>query len=132
MTIVNANAFKKAGHTHDHNGKQNIFLSPLAGKMPNKALVMSGTIAEQLGIEVGKNYLLAISEGKPDPKFGRQFSTINMGEISGIDVLTHMDKLGEAVVVDVTKEQPVTAPVAPVAAVADAAPVATAVAELPE
>lgn len=116
IAIVNANAFRKDGRGYDRNGKQNVFLTCIAGKMPNKCMVMSGTVAEQNGIEIGKTYMVAFNEGKTDPQYGRQFSTTKLGEVSVIDTLTAVDRLGEAVIVDVTAA----------AAPAAAAPVATA------
>ena len=115
IAIVNANAFRKDGRGYDRNGKQNIFLTCIAGKMPNKCMVMSGTVAEQNGIEIGKTYMVAFNEGKTDPQYGRQFSTTKLGEVSVIDTLTAVDRLGEAVIVDVTAAGPVVAPAAPVA-----------------
>lgn len=115
IAIVNANAFRKDGRGYDRNGKQNIFLTCIAGKMPNKCMVMSGTVAEQNGIEIGKTYMVAFNEGKTDPQYGRQFSTTKLGEVSVIDTLTAVDRLGEAVIVDVTAAGPAAAPAAPVA-----------------
>jgi hypothetical protein len=115
IAIVNANAFRKDGRGYDRNGKQNIFLTCIAGKMPNKCMVMSGTVAEQNGIEIGKTYMVAFNEGKTDPQYGRQFSTTKLGEVSVIDTLTAVDRLGEAVVVDVTAAAPAAPAAAPVA-----------------
>ena len=116
IVAVNATAFMKKDRTHDNNGNQNLFLNPIAGKIPNKTLVISGTIANQLGIELGKSYLLGINEGKPSDIFGRQFSVTNLGGLSPLDMLKVVNELGNAVVIDVTTAAgPAAAPAAPVA-----------------
>jgi hypothetical protein len=56
----------------DKNGKQPVILNVCAGKCPNRT-ILSGTIAENLGIEVGKTYVLGVRETAPDATYGRRF-----------------------------------------------------------
>lgn len=92
---------KEGSHT-DKNGKQNIFLKPLAGKMPNKAMVLAGSVAEQAGILPGKVYLCMVTERNPDAQYGRQFSVTNLGEVAPKDILGQSKEIGAVTIIDVT------------------------------
>ena len=53
LVLVKTNLFKKEGMEADKNGMNNVFLEPIAGKMPNQAMVVAGTVAESNGLVAG-------------------------------------------------------------------------------
>lgn len=83
----------------DRNGKQPVILSIIAGKSPNRN-VLSGTVAENAGFEVGKTYLASVREVEPN-EYGRQFVWEKLGEPSTLEIIEVSDKLGEPQVFDV-------------------------------
>jgi hypothetical protein len=86
----------------DKNGVSNVYLRPIAGKMPNRAMVLSGTIAESEGLTPGIMALVQVTEREPNPEYGRQFGVSMLdGQISGKDIFLFTKELGKAVVVDV-------------------------------
>lgn len=87
----------------DKNGMMPIILNVVAGKAPN-ARVLSGTVAERAGFTVGKSYLTSSTEGAPDPDYGRRFTFDAVKEVDAMEILSAADKLGEAVLVNVTEE----------------------------
>lgn len=93
----------------DKNGKQSILLNVQAGKSVNRTVV-SGTVAEQKGFEIGKFYYVEIRE-KEANDFGRQFNINKLAEISFMDALKAKAELGEAEILNidakVEKEQEV-------------------------
>lgn len=90
----------KEGNHFDKNGKQNVFLQPVAGKIPDTAMVLSGTVAEAAGIEIGKTLLIMVNEKKPDPVYGRQFSHVKLHELDGSNILSSRKELGSPTVVN--------------------------------
>lgn len=85
----------------DRHGVQNVWLTPLCGKIPNQAMVVAGTVAAQEGnkLESGKNYLISVTERDPDPVYGRQFNITVVTEVAGTEVFGYVKELGKAVVV---------------------------------
>lgn len=100
IIIASVNKFNQG--TTDKNGKEPVMLNVLAGKCPNRN-VISGTIAESLGIEVGKTYMFQVREGKTDSQYGRQFVYNKLGEMDLLSILDAQGKLGAAQVFDVTE-----------------------------
>jgi len=84
----------------DRNGKDPIILSVISGKAPNRT-VLSGTVAERAGLEVGKTYLIQVRETEAN-EYGRQFRFEKIGEPSMLDVLDMEDRLGEPTIIDVS------------------------------
>ncbi len=70
--------------TSDKNGKYPVMLNCIAGTMPNRN-VLSGTVAENLGIEVGKSYLMQVRETGFDKLFGRDFTFVKIRELESAD-----------------------------------------------
>lgn len=85
----------------DRHGVQNVWLTPLCGKIPNQVMVVAGTVAAQEGnkLESGKNYLISITERDSDPVYGRQFNITVVTEVAGTEVFGYVEELGKAVVV---------------------------------
>ncbi len=90
----------------DKNGLFPIFLSLVAGTMPNR-MVLSGTVAEREQLVVGTTCLVHFVERATDSEYGRQFSVSKLGEVSGImEVLEVSNKLGDANLVNVDLPTP--------------------------
>jgi len=84
----------------DKNGRASVLLNVLAGKAPNRNII-SGTIADREGFELGKSYLVSYNESETDEQYGRQFNFTKVGEASIMDVLAAKGQLGDAVIVNV-------------------------------
>lgn len=104
--IVNVNAY--TGSTTkpaqaDRNGKMPVIMTPFKGSVPNRAMVITGTVAERAGIETGNSYLVQFREIESN-EYGRQFRHTNLGKIDAIDLATRdFSALGEANIIDVSK-----------------------------
>ena len=85
----------------DKNGMAPVLLYVVAGKCPNKNII-SGTVAEREGFELGKSYLVQVVEKDEDAVHGRQFSFTKIGELSTIDMIGIDAKLGAPQLVNVT------------------------------
>lgn len=101
MIIASANQFNQG--TIDKNGKTPVILNIVAGKCPNRN-VLSGTIAETAGLEVGKTYLLSIREGEPDAQYGRRFVYSKLKELTAMEIVQSASIVGPANVFDVAAE----------------------------
>jgi hypothetical protein len=102
MCLVNAVAFN-SGKT-DKNGETPVLLNVLAGKAPNRT-VISGTIAKRNGYELGKMYIVQITEGKEDPQYGRQFNINKISECSVTEMFSAIKGFGAAEIFTVGQEQ---------------------------
>jgi len=78
----------------DKNGKNPVILNVIAGKFPNRN-VLAGTIAENLGIEVGKSYLFSVREVESN-EHGRQFIYSKLKELSAMEIVDTFKNLGQA------------------------------------
>ena len=83
----------------DKNGKQPVILNIVAGKSPNRN-VLSGTVAERAGFEVGKTYLASVREVEAN-EYGRQFVWNKLSEATVIDIIRGQKELGAAQIFDV-------------------------------
>lgn len=80
--------------TPDKNGNMAVMLQLIAGKMPNRN-VLSGTVAERLGIEIGKSYLMQVRERGIDDTFGSDYTFIKVKELeTGEDLIKSIKLLG--------------------------------------
>lgn len=95
--------FAKAGSEADKNGIQNVYLKCIAGKVPNKALVVAGTVAQRAGMAVGQTLLIMVDEREPDAVYGRQFNHTVLGEVKPQEILGLRKDLGEPTIVDVNE-----------------------------
>jgi hypothetical protein len=106
LVLVKVSAFRpKNGKHADKNGMQNTYLSPIAGKIPNKAMVQAGTVAVDNGLTIGETALLSVTEGKVSEQYGRQFNVTYLGKPTLMEILTLRRELGNGFVVDVTDSE---------------------------
>lgn len=80
--------------TPDTNNKLPIQFSPVAGVAPNRALVLSGTVAESLGFEAGNTYFVQATF-KENNEYGDNYTILNRGKLSTIEALDVEDRLGQ-------------------------------------
>lgn len=90
--------------TADKNGLMPVMLQCMAGKMPNRN-VLSGTVAERGGFEMGKTYLVQVREQGKDKFFGSAFTFIKMSELKGIEIVDAIKKIGEPNILSVEKPE---------------------------
>lgn len=87
--------------TPDKNGKMPVIITNVGGKCPNRN-VISGSIAENLGVEIGKTYLMQVRETKTDEKYGRQFAYTALKELEAMEIVNATIGLGKAEMIDVS------------------------------
>lgn len=102
IIVVAVSPFNKAGSEADKNGLMNVYLTPIAGKIPNQAMVVSGTVAQKAGLVVGTTLMVMISERASDPVYGRQFNHTVLGPVTPGEILGLRKELGAAIVLDTT------------------------------
>ena len=91
--------------TPDSNGKLPIMLLAVSGTIPNRN-VLSGTVAINLGFEVGKSYLVDCKLRGVDDEFGPTYNWTNLLEMkSAMDILDMDERLGEGNITQVTKPE---------------------------
>lgn len=95
MIVASVNAFTKEGKAFDKNGNQNVILNIVAGRCPNRN-VISGTVAQNIGIEIGKTYLFSVTEGQEDPQYGRQFVYNKLKELTAMEIVTAAKEMDKA------------------------------------
>ena len=102
VALCSVSEYKKEGKEKDVNGKQNLFLSPLNGEIPNKCMVIAGTIAENLNISSGNTYLFKFTEkSEKDEIYGRQFSTSVIAKPSCMDIIeASIGKTGKVIKIE--------------------------------
>lgn len=94
IVVCTVDFFKGKGNvqTFDTNQKPNVILVPLAGKIPNQAQVISGSVAMNSGILntdgtiASKLRMVHVTERKSDPVYGRQFSVADLGAVEARDL----------------------------------------------
>jgi hypothetical protein len=97
IVLVSVNEFSQGAL--DKNGKIPVILNVVAGKAPNRN-VISGTVAERAGFEVGKSYLASVRETEAN-EYGRQFVWNKLSEASVIDIIKGQKELGAAQIMNV-------------------------------
>lgn len=113
MAVVNVQQFRTSeGLSTDKNGKQDVILLPIAGKIPNRQ-VLAGTIAESNGFVVGKTYLVNITKLEPTDKaaesrnlaeYPHQFNWTVLKELDAFEILQASKELGSPEVYNVDKK----------------------------
>lgn len=91
--------------TPDKNNKMPLFLKVLNGKYPNRN-ILSGTVAEREGFQVGKAYLASWVETEPDAEYGRQFQWTMVKELTMVETI-QSEMIGKA---EIFKVEEVIAP----------------------
>lgn len=107
IAIIKVSEFRGANARADKNGLAPMFLSPLAGKIPNRAMILSGTMAQRDGIFENDTIMVQFTETEADAKYGRQFTVTNLGIVTRLEYITLKKELGAPEVIDVTKAEPV-------------------------
>lgn len=86
----------------DKKGLMPVVLVPTSGQCPSKR-ILAGTIAKNMGIEVGSLYVFTCMETEPDKEYGRQFQ-FDAPMKAGIEELVNGDKwFGPASIIDVSE-----------------------------
>lgn len=99
IILASVNAFNQG--VPDKNGRMPVILNIIAGKSPNR-LVLSGTLADSIGLSIGKSYIMQVREVEPDPKYGRQFNHQVLSEVSSaLDLVKTAKEIGAAQVINV-------------------------------
>lgn len=102
MIVVSATPFSGTS-SPDKNGKFPVMLQCIAGKMPNRN-VLSGTVAERAGIEIGRTYLMQVRETGFDKVFGPDFTFVKVKELTtGKDIIDACKELSKPEVLTVQR-----------------------------
>ena len=104
MFVATVSLFLKEGKETDKNGNPNLFLTLVAGKMPNKAIVLNGTQALRQEIYPGDTVLFNCVEGDVHADFGRQFNVTKLATLSAFEIMDAPTKLGNPQIIDVSVE----------------------------
>lgn len=90
--------------TQDKNGLLPVMLQCIAGKMPNRN-VLSGTLAERAGFEIGKTYLAQVREQGIDITFGPAFTFTKVSELKGVEIVDAIRKIGNPEILNVERPE---------------------------
>jgi len=105
QSIVSVNAYTGSLEnpaTADKNGKMPVILNIVAGKAPNR-IVLAGTVAENIGFEVGHSYLASCRETEADEEYGRRFQWSKLSpSLAALDLIKASKELGAAVILHST------------------------------
>jgi len=104
VAVANTKTFNKGGAeaSVDKNGNYPIQLTVLAGRCPNRAIVMSGSVAIGLGIEAGNTYVLQVGF-RDTNEFGDNWNHTVLGKLTPIDLAalpTFVKSFGQPKLVD--------------------------------
>jgi len=97
IVLVSVNQFSQG--SLDKNGNVPVILNVVAGSAPNRN-VISGTVAERAGFEVGKTYLASVREVEAN-EYGRQFVWNKLSEATVLDIIKGQKELGTAKIINV-------------------------------
>ena len=87
--------------TADKNGNMPVYFEIFnKGTLPERARVISGTVAERAGLEVGKVYLLKVEKTGHDEKYGDQFRHSVAGEVDAVKLAISIREFPAGYVVD--------------------------------
>ncbi|KUJ51741.1 hypothetical protein [Chryseobacterium sp. JAH] len=87
--------------TEDKNGLKPVILIGIAGEIPSRT-VISGTVAQRMGICEGAVYLFQADELEEDPMYGRQFTFMAISkQLSAIETLQASDFVGKLKLINV-------------------------------
>lgn len=94
-SIIVATVRPFANGTPDKNGLEPKILNILGGKCPNRT-VLSGTIADSLGLKDNCSYMLQVRETETSDKYGRQFQYTVVKELGAMEIIHSVKELGNA------------------------------------
>ena len=98
----------------DTNGKLPVVIEPIGGESPRGINVMSGTVAENQGLEEGKNYIFkAVHVGKVESSANagqmiEGFNLSSLGQLSPMEAIEWYDKKGLKFQIDPAEEDSAT------------------------
>ncbi|PWN58602.1 hypothetical protein [Chryseobacterium viscerum] len=99
--VAKVELLKSERASEDKNGLMPVILIGIAGEIPSKT-VISGTVAQRMGIYEGSIYLFQANEIESDPLYGRQFNFMAISkELSAIETLQASDFVGKLRIVKV-------------------------------
>ena len=101
LIIASVNQYTQG--VSDKNGKNPVILNVVSGTFPNRN-VLSGTVAENLGIEIGHTYLMQVREVEPN-EFGRQFVYSKLKELDALEIVEASATMGEAKLIKVEEQK---------------------------
>ena len=84
--LVNVGFFNPTTASPNKNGEMPLYLNGINGVLPERSRVLDGTVARNLGIEPGNNYMLGVTPTGTN-EYGATFSYSNMGKVSAIEML---------------------------------------------
>ncbi len=99
--VLKVNAFQGSNArpaTADKNGLMPVFLESLNGEIPERARVISGTVAERAGFQVGKVYLTKVTFTGTDAQYGDRYAHSTVGEIAVLDIALNLAKFPRGIV----------------------------------
>lgn len=99
--VVKVNQFQGRADrpaTSDKNGFAPVILTAYNGIVPEKARVISGTVAHRAGLTVGKNYAVKITLARMDSQYGEQYQYDVVGELTTVETVTKLHEFGQGVV----------------------------------
>lgn len=83
----------------DKNGMQPVILTPVSGKCPERR-VISGTVAQNLGLKTGETFLLSYERRKDHEIHGAQYQwNVVKGNLTATDIIGASESLGTGQVV---------------------------------
>lgn len=88
----------------DKNGMEPVILNSYNGTLPNNAKVLSGTVAANLGFQVGKNYMVTLTHTGNDSQYGEQYQYSVVGELTAVEIAQNLNSLGRGVIQSAVKE----------------------------
>lgn len=103
LAIVAVSTFQGKEAQPDVNGLDSMYLTPIAGTIPNRN-VLAGTVAKNSGFEEGKSYLAKYTRLQDDPDYGPQFGWTKVSEvIDPMAIISAEAQLGAGSIFDVTR-----------------------------
>ena len=99
--VVKVNRFNGSANrpaVADKNGMEPIILTSYNGILPNNAKVLSGTVAANNGMQVGKNYMVTLTRTGTDSQYGDQYRYDVVGELSPVEIAQNIQTLGKGVI----------------------------------
>ena len=100
VTVKQFNGSPERPAQADKNGNFPVYLKSHNGPIPERARVLSGTVAYRAGMDINKIYLVNIVE-TGENEYGKTYRHSVVGEISTVEFATNQGKFG---VGKVTKE----------------------------
>ena len=99
--VVKVNRFNGSANrpaVADKNGMEPVILTSYNGNLPNNAKVLSGTVAANNGMQVGKNYMVTLTRTGTDSQYGDQYRYDVVGELTPVEIAQNIQTLGKGVI----------------------------------